>query len=354
MAKDNGNKPKQSFIAAILAALFGKSQNGFLPEVVKSAANDGGNVVALPVRRALETEQDGRKYAIAMLQKMQEQADEVREKGLSFFGANAEEVHADTGEVAIYRHTPQGDTLHRWLEDLYCDGTPQAVNGFQVILTDYLGVVMDGSVPNCEEYAKQEAAGGFSPWGSVIYSHPELAAEAIKKGEDSYWIERKATQQEQQPEPQEKKSGKAQIADELERTCVMSLHALLDWGRSFQKIGVTDLTARDSVMALTFSVRASLRSLEATLPAKHKARKKIQKALTGMDDLDAFMDDTTEDAEMMLSPRGKARCIYAFALDIACAFEEVQEAIGGSAEVGFREFPHRPEQATNAQTQREE
>jgi hypothetical protein len=136
----------------------------------------------------LKTEKDGRLYAIALLEKLNEEV--VANPGFSPLDAHAEqEDDSDpAGVMMIFRKAPQSVTLAQWSTDLHRYGTAQAIAGFYVVMTHYMGSVMEGSIPDESYYVEKEKAGEWEPSGSVIYRDPKAAAEAISKGENTYRV----------------------------------------------------------------------------------------------------------------------------------------------------------------------
>lgn len=137
----------------------------------------------------LETEKDGRLYAISMFESMEEASQAA--PTFSVHSAEAEEVYAgDSNMVLIYRDRPQADIVSRSIAELHKYGTPAAIGGFNVVLTDYIGSVIEGAIPNpaSEFYADMEKEGKLEPWGSVIYRDPAKAAAALAAGENAYRI----------------------------------------------------------------------------------------------------------------------------------------------------------------------
>jgi len=78
---------------------------------------------------ALETEADGRRYAIALLEAFEKEVIEAKERGFAVYAA-ATEGEAEPGVICIYRDRPQTDTLKRWVSELYARGTPARLGGF--------------------------------------------------------------------------------------------------------------------------------------------------------------------------------------------------------------------------------
>lgn len=140
-----------------------------------------------PERRAsLQTEKDGRLFAIALLADFEKLDKPGKFAEFSSWSANTErEDESDPGVVMIFRKTAQTDILKRAFDALY-QGSEQARNGFFVVLTDFVGSTMSGAVPAVNYYRDEEKAGGLEPWGSVIYKHPRKAADAIAAGKVVY------------------------------------------------------------------------------------------------------------------------------------------------------------------------
>lgn len=139
----------------------------------------------MPTR--LKTEKDGRLFAVALLQSLRDDdLGEPRSKGYSAHSAKAE-GKSHPGGIGIYRTKPQTDVIRRRIEELYKRGTQQAIAGFYVVLTDWIGSVLEGGVPDPELYLKK---GECDPCGSVIYRDPKAAAKAIASGAGSYDLKR--------------------------------------------------------------------------------------------------------------------------------------------------------------------
>jgi hypothetical protein len=137
--------------------------------------------------RILETEKDGRLYAIALLEAFDEEGKPV--EGFSSYSAESEGPDStDSGLIGLYRKGPQSETLKRWFADLYKYGTAESIAGFYVVFTDYLGSVVDGCVPDVDALGDWELEGKYPPAGSVIYRDPQAAAEALERGEGCYRI----------------------------------------------------------------------------------------------------------------------------------------------------------------------
>lgn len=135
--------------------------------------------------KRLKTEKDGRLFAVALLQTLRDSSlGEPRGRGFSPHSAKAEGDSYPSG-IGIYRTKPQTDVIRRRIEELYKRGTQQAIAGFYVVLTDWIGSVLAGGVPDPELYLDR---GECDPWGSVIYRDPEAAAKALAHGEDAYFI----------------------------------------------------------------------------------------------------------------------------------------------------------------------
>ena len=135
--------------------------------------------------KRLKTEKDGRLYAIALLQTLRDDdLGEQRSEGYSPHSAVAEGKSHPSG-ISIYRTKPQTDVIRRRIEELYRRGSQQAIAGFYVVLTDFIGSTLAGGVPDPELYLKK---GECDPWGSVIYRDPKKAKAAIESGEGGYEI----------------------------------------------------------------------------------------------------------------------------------------------------------------------
>ena len=100
--------------------------------------------------RKLLTQADGRRFAIEVLRK-------IRKAGANKTSAIRQE------DGIVYRRGPQSDALIlAW--DRLALGSRQAAIGFCVVLTDYVGCTLGGSVPYPECYEQDETAGKLEHW----------------------------------------------------------------------------------------------------------------------------------------------------------------------------------------------
>lgn len=134
---------------------------------------------------ALETEADGRRYAIALLEAFEKEVIEAERRGFAVYAATTE-GEVEPGVINIYRDRPQTDTLERWVSELYARGTPAANHGFFTVATDYLGSGIAGALGEAALYGEQEQAGEFDSSGGMKFRLPEQAQLALAKGEKFY------------------------------------------------------------------------------------------------------------------------------------------------------------------------
>lgn len=130
---------------------------------------------------ALQTEKDGRLFAMAMFAALEE-------VDVDTMNASSEDEDGSTGTMLIFRGKGQDATLKQWMDELYARGTPEARNGFYVVLTDYIGSVIGGAVPSpaSEYYADKEEDGKLEAWGTVNYRDRFGAQSALANGESAY------------------------------------------------------------------------------------------------------------------------------------------------------------------------
>lgn len=139
------------------------------------------------LRATLKTEKDGRIFAIAMLQACEAEFGAEVHNGVGpAYHAAAEGQPDAAGVVGIFRTDPQSPTLARWIGRLYRYGTDEAIRGFYVIFTDFIGTVVACGSPDPAVYARDEAEGRFGAWGSVAYSDPMVASAALANGKTEY------------------------------------------------------------------------------------------------------------------------------------------------------------------------
>lgn len=134
---------------------------------------------------ALETEADGRRYAIALLEAFEKEVIEGERRGFAVY-AGATEGEAEPGVICINRDRPQTDTLKHWVGELYARGAPAAIHGFFTVATDYLGSGIAGALGEAALYSEQEKAGEFDSAGVMKFRLPEEAQLALAKGEKFY------------------------------------------------------------------------------------------------------------------------------------------------------------------------
>src|ERR1041384_6450863 len=93
--------------------------------------------------RKLITEKDGRLFAIATFKAAERIiAAGVKQAGESKLEYTADCWFEDQGEFVIYRSVPQSDVLRSAFADLFSRGTPDAINGFFTVWTDYIGATL--------------------------------------------------------------------------------------------------------------------------------------------------------------------------------------------------------------------
>lgn len=133
---------------------------------------------------ALRTEKDGRLYAIAMFEALEELDTDT----MSACSEDVWTAGANAGQMVIFRKMPQDATFKQWVDELYARGTTEARNGFFVVLTDYVGSVIGGSVPSpaSEFYKDQEGEGQLEPWGTVNFRDEYAAKAALASGDEFY------------------------------------------------------------------------------------------------------------------------------------------------------------------------
>jgi len=137
------------------------------------------------------------------------------------------------------------------------------------------------------------------------------------------------------------KDDRKKLARRIEVNCLMEIHALLDFGKNFERVGISGLTRREAIHNITAKIRRGSASLDGIAAAAPLIRMRMS-----LDDLDAFMEDASnEDGggyPVQLSMRGQGRCVYAFALDVARAFDEILEGLGNCGVVGFHNYADHP------------
>lgn len=133
---------------------------------------------------SLNTEKHGRLYAIALLATFA--AEIKREQRFSHWSALSEDLDESRGEVTLYRKGPQSVTLNTWVMELYRRGTVDAIAGFFVVFTDYVGSTIAGTVPDASFYAAKEKTGALPLAGSVTYRDRREATAALAAGKGSY------------------------------------------------------------------------------------------------------------------------------------------------------------------------
>ena len=144
--------------------------------------------------RKLNTEKEGRLFAIATFQVAQKEVREgIRQKnwtGESPLQYTTDEWCEDQQEFAIYRTVPQSDVLLSAFADLFARGTKEAIQGFFAVWTDYIGGALSHCLPSnpAKYYASEERAGRIPAWGSVIFTHPKKARAALDKGVMTYKV----------------------------------------------------------------------------------------------------------------------------------------------------------------------
>ncbi len=134
-----------------------------------------------------ETEKAGRLYALAMLKALD--AEGYEKMGADADGEATTDFNGKTALFSIYRTEPQTMPARKWIEDLHKYGTPDAIAGFYVVLSEFFALHVGGMTPDTAGLCAVERRGGFSPAGSVIYTHPKEAAAAIAAGKDEYEVE---------------------------------------------------------------------------------------------------------------------------------------------------------------------
>ena len=293
-------------VAAALAAMFGRRSSGFVASAgnVRPLRQVAPRPATAPI---LNSEKDGRLYAMAMLEALDEVGDELA-------GADAEgeslDSEGDKLTMNIYRTAPQATPARKWIEDLYQYGTPDAIAGFYVVVSHYFACSTHGS-PSLERFREMEAAGEWPPAGSVIYRDQKAAEAAIAAGKDEYEVTMTAQEIEQRAEQKrqrnadleahieagrawERKNGIAVIqrekppatpsaaeekaAEHLGRT-FSSLYALDDMARRMAKTPLSYWTTYHAVKGIAVDIQRELEQAAAQLPQRHKAGKIIADAL---------------------------------------------------------------------------
>jgi hypothetical protein len=249
----------------------------------------------------LESEKDGRLYAIAMLEALEEAGDENT-------GADAEGEDSPEGDrliMNIYRTTPQATPARKWIEELYQYGTPDAIAGFYVVVSHYFGAATGGT-PSLEHFCEMEAAGEWPPAGSVIYRDPKAAAAAIAAGKDQYEVTMTPAEIEQRAERERESAKQLEeyvteqrelharlVAQEQKRTptpaeekaaeylnrTFTGLCSLDDLARRMSKTVLSFHTTYNAAYGIAALMRIELEAAAVELPAKHKGRKFIADAL---------------------------------------------------------------------------
>lgn len=364
-------------VRAALAAIFGTRNSGFA-----AGATQASNVTPLrQMTRAprpsnapiLESEKDGRLYAMAMLEALDEAGDE---------GTGAETEGEDcaseggTLTMNIYRTAPQATPARKWIEELYRHGTPDAIAGFYVVFSHYLGILTHGT-PNLEHFRELEESGKWPPAGSVIYRDQKAAEAAIAAGKDQYEVTLSAEEVAQRAErdrqraadleqyreetrelearqamrepvqeavrealaegkkraPKKWANGEA-ACDEMTSATSMQFHALIDIAKLCGKSPINAFTVREVVTTLGREVREAA-AMFAAMVGKHPARKEVKRALAALDQLAEFAANMQPSDNDEVTFIWQGRAIHAFTLDAARALERAQREICGKPGVGW-------------------
>lgn len=359
-----------SAVRAALAAMFGRRSNGFV-----ASAPQASNVTPLrQMTRAprtsnapiLSSEKDGRLYAIAMLEALDEAGDENP-------GADAEgesmDSEGDKLTMNIYRTAPQATPARKWIEELYQYGTPDAIAGFYVVVSHFFACSTHGT-PSLEHFSKMEDAGKWPQAGSVIYRDPKAAAAAIAAGRDQYEVTMTPAEIEQRAERKrqseasleeyieetrelERKNGLVVIqrdkprtqtpaedkaAEHLGRT-FSSFYALDDIARRMAKTPLSFWTTYHAVKGIAADIRGELEQAAAQLQKRHKAGKiiadalllaeAIRESLLNVDDGSGEWNThkATVGAGMLAMVHGLGRCVER--AEIACGGTPTGGYLGG-------------------------
>ena len=351
-----------------------KSAQGAGTEISSARELQQQAQAALSAAPILKSEKDGRLYAIAMLEALEEVGDDLA-------GADTEgEEYASKGgtlTMNIYRTAPQATPARKWIEELYRYGTPDAIAGFYVVVSHFFACSTHGT-PSLEYFREREDAGEWPPAGSVIYRDQKAAEAAIAAGKDQYEIilspeesQKRAEQKrerdrqmeeslseyrEQQQEATLQRAARDAVrnaaaeeekraptkwangepaADELDTATAMQFHALIDIAKQCGKRdALTAFTVREAVLALSGQVRDAV-VIFAAMVGKHPARKEVQRAQSALEAMKLFIEemDCSENEEKTSVWHG--RLIHAFTLDAARALERAQVAISGKPYVGW-------------------
>ena len=103
-------------------------------------------------KTALRTQRDGRLFAIRFLCDL---------KNIGSDELCAIQKELSNGKLLVYRKSSQSDFVLRRFETIMRQGTREAVLGFFVVITDFLG---HDSTTDPESYGKWERAGNLQYW----------------------------------------------------------------------------------------------------------------------------------------------------------------------------------------------
>jgi hypothetical protein len=132
-----------------------------------------GKVTSIRERQfwKLETEKHGRLFAIDLLSRMHQRwrrtYDDDGEPSSDYSAITQEPDVGEPGEMCVYRTGPQSDLLLRAYDELTKRGTREAVLGFHVVMTDFIGSAVADASPDYDYYADAESEGKLETWGSV-------------------------------------------------------------------------------------------------------------------------------------------------------------------------------------------
>lgn len=318
-------------VAAALAFIFGARRNGFI-DTTQASPQAQERPKDAPI---LESERDGRRYAIAMLAAVDEEGGEAL--GVD---ADYEASSEEPGLFYICRTGPQSMVLREHIENLYKYGSQAAIGGFYVVLTELFADRAGGGHRQTAEYAEVERAGKFPPAGSVIYTHPEAAAAAIARGEDSYCVPRsepKADKPEAEKKAKREPSREQKAAEEVSGATSMGFHALIDIARNCGKENALNaFTVRDAAGAMVDRISVDIGEFSGCIgKAYPKAKKEIKKSLAALDGMQSFLNELDCSYNDEGTFRWHGRVIHAYTLDAARALARAQEAAGGHDDIGW-------------------
>lgn len=114
----------------------------------------------------LATQADGRRFAIELVKRMEQRWTDCLDSDGPGCDYAAESFTSCQDEEAPTREGPQSDLVLRAYDELASRATREAVLGFFVILTDYLGSTIAGAPPSKDYYERAEREGRFDAWGA--------------------------------------------------------------------------------------------------------------------------------------------------------------------------------------------